>query len=297
MNVTLQTHHTLALRAKNLQEAENQMSKLQAAAWKAKRMAGGTPDAIAEFWLLNSDLFDINRAEINVDARQRHAIDRLEKFVDEQTSLGFAQPQLADETHWSVVDSVKLSLLRLYDQRGMSDKARQLVDRIKSGLHRDDTTRRAYLDRLYGYCETIGHRFDAQVVTDSGQVWTSKAHEGMYVLIHFWAHWAQPSVDAFDKLQADYPEFVNKNVTVLSVQLDGSGAAEKNNSGVTWAMCSESTDTQRLRDLFGVNSLPRFVLIDTHGRVAAVGAEAWVCLKKLRAGHPPCRLRASNGDQ
>ena len=280
--VALQTHNTMALQAKDLPEAENQMSKLQAAAWKAKRMAGGAPDAIAEFWLLNSDLFDITRAEINIDDQQQHAIERFERFIDEQTSLGLQETRQVNPIHWAVVDSVKLALLRIYDQRGMSNKVSQLVKNVRSSLHRKDLIQRAYLDHMYGYCSMLGYQFEAQLMTDNDTLWTSQAHQGMYVLIHFWADWAPQSVDAFNTLHDRYTELVNHNVTLLSVCLDGSAKTQPDKLNIDWATCSEQSDTQNLGELFSVNSLPRFALIDQNGCVMAIGGSLGILAQTER---------------
>ncbi len=169
----------------------------------------------------------------------------------------------------AVVIDVQLALLRLYDERGMSEQACQLLDALKTVAQRDgDGTLQAELERWYGYSGTIGRTFASRLPTVDGSVWSSADHAGEYILLHFWADWYQPSVEAFGVLREAKTRLGSSTkLAIVSVNLGN--AAEVGD--VDWPVTQGLVAREQLAELFAVRTLPRYVLIDAKGVVVAVG--------------------------
>ena len=284
VTAALRVSDDLVRGAGNAGDAQRYLSLLRAAACQVTEIGGEGTEALSKFWLLGADLSDINIAEIDTDARQRLAIRRLEQFLDEPADtspsedlsgpapIGDGDVPGVDATSWAVSEAVRWALLGLYDQRGYSDRARGLVSQLKSALPVDDTAGRAYLDRWFGYCPIIGQRFESRLLTDDGRQWSSEDHLGKVVLLHFWADWAGSSVQSIDAVRPRYDQLHDRGLEVLSVRIPGEEAGGELSEAVPWASCTQTPEGPDLIGLFAIASLPRFVVIDAAGRVAAIGS-------------------------
>ncbi len=269
--IALQVHHTLSLQAKDLQTAHDRISRLQALAWKVKKTNSPAASVLGDYWLLQAAMFDIHRAETEADARQRLTIERLEKFIEEHTPPTSDQHNPQTATHQSILTNIKLALLGLYDHRGMSAQARHLVNELQQSLDYDDPTQQ-YLNDWFGYCTVIGQHFDAKLMTNHGQSWASQAHRGRTVLLHFWSDAIEPSVEAVESLKTQYPDLHSRGLDVLSVRVGPTDAPQPQTLTTDWPTCAEQNSRASLSTLFHIRSLPRFVLIDPHGKVTAIAA-------------------------
>lgn len=237
--------------------------------------------SLGAYWLLQLALVEIHRQELDLGQRQHQTIGRLERFLDEQDSARGGEAPAGDRLDHrfdtqlpSLLVQVRLALLALYDQTGASDQACDLVGRLQADLHRSQVAARQALERLYGYCSRLGHRFEARLRLDDDGTWSSEDHLGQVVVLHFWAPWARPSLDVMDLLRQRYEQLHDRGLAVLSVNVSGS-TIQQGWSGpeVDWPTCTQAADQPGLSDLFQVTSLPRFVLVDTQGRVAAIGGQ------------------------
>lgn len=278
-NLEAQAYNALANQArieKQPREADYRLGQLRDAARKTKQINAPGADAQAEFWLLQADLFDINRSGLDRDARQTQAIERLQRFVHDTEALRQQvratgkQTQPPDPTRQSIRTDVKLSLLRLYDQRGQSTEACRLVEDLKQTAGSNGQLK-AELDRWYGYCPTLGEMFDARLRTERDEVWSSADHRGRVVLIHFFADWFAPSVEAFGPLREAHQRLNERGLDIVSVNVGPIGKDEDRKAWTAWPRCPPQSAVAQLQSLFAVRSLSRYVLIDRDGTVAAVG--------------------------
>lgn len=285
-----------------------------------KQIESPEAQALGDFWLMQSDLFEINQSGLEPAAAQKQIIDRMERFLSEQDALptrkgqgqaGAAasdksetvrpgrtfdkdgkQPDLEKETveadverirekdgqsmdgvRHTMINDVKLALLRLYDQRGQSEEACTLAAALrKDAEQRKNQVIIDELDRWYGYCDALGNVLDAAVTTTDGKRWTSKDQVGKVVVIHFFADWYPRSIQSVIDLRRVQEDIGGDNLSVLSVDLSGSGLHGKAADAINWPICSAAPGPQTLRKTFSVQSLPRYVVIDREGKIVSIGS-------------------------
>src|SRR5690606_23938952 len=112
------------------------------------------------------------------------------RFVREQELAQSREP--ADAGSAQLLTEVKLSLLRLYDQRGESAKAVDIVQNLRASEDTPDAVM-AHLDEWYSYLDLIGQPFEAKLQTTDGKMWHRAEHRGKVVLLCFLASWFKPS--------------------------------------------------------------------------------------------------------
>lgn len=285
--IEMQANYALAQRARTVKknrEAGYRVGQLRNAALQSRQLKSPAATAMADFWLMQADLFDLNSTTLPVDVRQVETIKQLEQFVREHKisagerrrngrELGkkAAPPRpLVDPTHQAILTDVKLALLRLYDQRGQSHKACPLLEQLhRRAIETSNEPLAEKLDRMYGYCDTLWAILDAQLHTANGKIWSARQQHGHDTLIHFWAGWFAPSVEAFDALDAARRQHHDRGLEVLSVNLDNLDPS--NVDLADWAVCHDGPGPRKLAEMFAVRSLPRYVLINAKGQVVAVG--------------------------
>ncbi len=272
----LQIYQMLAHRTNDRQVVPQVwIGRLNALARKTMKIGGPAGQRLGDFWALQVDMWEMVRAQVDLAVRQRHAIEQLERFLDRHAQGQHpanldADPEM-DPVAMAMLRDAKLVLLALYDQYGMSPEACDLVAELRASLHRDDEDWRTYLDRVFGYCSILGQRFDASLPLEDGDWWCSQDHRGRAVLLHVWSRGATVSPQDVYALQRIDARYSHLGLAVLSVNVDQFTDRRKPPLYGDWPICWQPPDQQRLTDLFRLTWLPRFVLIDRQGRVAAVG--------------------------
>ncbi|MCC6574041.1 MAG: TlpA family protein disulfide reductase [Planctomycetes bacterium] len=118
----------------------------------------------------------------------------------------------------------------------------------------------------------------------SGKELKLSDYKGKVLLIDFWAMWWRPCVTEMPELAKLYNETHAKGLEVIGVNLDLeqdekslksylSGSSKKNySSGVVWPQVFDGGRSDSgLARRYGVTQIPHTILIDSQGRVAALG--------------------------
>ena len=108
-----------------------------------------------------------------------------------------------------------------------------------------------------------------------GVRWTASDLLGHVVLLDFWASWCAPCLAELPLLRRVHEELADHGVLVLGVAVDGMQRAELRSwlarHGVEWPQIREATDLSgALARRFGVEAVPRTVVIDRRGAIVAV---------------------------
>ncbi len=304
-NLELRSYNALAQQAYRDQQTDEGASRnrqLRAAAEEVKAIPEPAAETVGDFWLLQADLLDLNNSAGDVPQRQRRAIARLEQFVAARQKAGDAVEH--DEAARQIATDVRLSLLRLYDDRGDSAKACAAVTELGAQADAtDDATLREHLAQWYGYCDVLGQRFEATLPHADGRgQWSTSDAAGKPVLMHVWASWWPASHASLGKLTEAYPRLRERGVEVVSIDLGPAAPASKladakasqQSRGrasvqalapqAQWTQCAQPAAVN-LQALLRIRSLPRYVLLDEQGRVAALGGSLSI-LDQLSASAP-----------
>jgi thiol-disulfide isomerase/thioredoxin len=128
----------------------------------------------------------------------------------------------------------------------------------------------------------------------AGRRWTSGDLHGRVILIDFWATWCAPCLADMPRLKALRESHAREDFEVLGVSLDvrsrHSLVSWLNRQRIDWPQIHEKSGYGgSVPRLFGIESLPRTVVIGRDGRIAAVdvrGERLASIIDTLVAGAP-----------
>jgi len=114
--------------------------------------------------------------------------------------------------------------------------------------------------------------FDA--VDIMGQPWSLAAHKGKVVVLDFWATWCGPCLGELPHVKALAKEAGGADFALLGISFDGDGwtlAEFLEAEGMDWPqLCDLKEFKGDVAKLYHVRGIPRTVLIDREGRIAAM---------------------------
>ncbi len=294
--IRMEACHALAVDARvhgRLREMAKWISIIRTEAWMLRQNSDQASQSTGAYWHLLTDMAEIRRLSKDLHAGQRASIDRLERFIQEQTRYG----EPFDPVAMRLVDQVRLSLLSLWDQRGMSQKVCKLVGQMR----KRDPQNAALKD--FNYCQLLGRTFNVKLVLADGQTWDSREKRGHPVVIYFWpgerigsqskgpTHhdlWQQlrtwetagrtggtgggGKTGALSKASGGGGGGISRGgAEVLLVDLSHARQSGLSLPAIAWPVYRQEEGQFSLTQLLGIATLPRVAVIDAQGRIKAIG--------------------------
>ena len=102
--------------------------------------------------------------------------------------------------------------------------------------------------------------------------------KGSFVYIDFWATWCVPCIREIPGLQLIEEEYKDKNIQFVSISYDKETDQEKwrnyfiDNKLSGIQLIADSTTRKRLDQVFNIDLIPRFILIDPDGKIVSANA-------------------------
>ncbi|WP_412468237.1 TlpA family protein disulfide reductase [Pedobacter sp. KLB.chiD] len=114
---------------------------------------------------------------------------------------------------------------------------------------------------------------DFNFISSTGNMVSLKSLKGKYVYIDIWATWCAPCIAQIPELKKLEEKYRNKNIYFVSISVDKKAQKEdwlnfvaKNNLSGIQLMADQDFESDFIKK-FGVNSIPRFILIDADGLI------------------------------
>ena len=144
---------------------------------------------------------------------------------------------------------------------------------------------------------TALQRFEA---TDlSGTRWTAERLRGRVVLLDFWATWCAPCLADIPRLKALRARYPRTDFEILGISLDATSRRSfiswLNRNRIEWPQVHErAAYGGAIPQLFGIDRLPRTILIARDGSVAGVDlrGERLAAAIDVLIDHPPETIKA-----
>jgi predicted nucleic acid-binding protein len=277
----MQAYHALARRAQlSRQERESsfRVSQLRSAALATRDLGAALGEPLADYWLLQADLFDLQRLDATPHARQRRMAQRLERFVEEQARAAQLTDDKDDPTLRSLIQRLLLDaqrvLLRLADDRGDSGRASELLKEITESPAITPLESSELSDRHAGLA-LLGRRFDAELQLADGRTWLASERRGKTLVLLFIAQGHEASDEAAQRLLTLEPSLRVRGVEVLTVRVSTPRPAQHDQASPQIPparLYVEQDQPVLLSRVFAVRSLPRYVVIDPKGKIKSMGA-------------------------
>lgn len=120
--------------------------------------------------------------------------------------------------------------------------------------------------------------FSATDITGK-QIRLSDFYSQKYVLLDFWASWCKPCLEQTPQMKEIYRSYADKGLSIISISADENkaqwlNAVERFELGI-WSHILSKADSADdyfavdISDIFGVDTLPTYFLIDREGKVVA----------------------------
>lgn len=241
------------------------LGQVRSEAWRLRQGGGAAERAVGEFWLLQTDLVELERISPDFNASQTQVIDRLRQFV---RTLGETARDADDPVLRDVRRDAEWMLLQLYDQRGMTARVCSLVKDIRGRIDADDPLM-VELDRSYAYCDLVGRPANFEVTLADGRRWATGDQLGKLVVLYFWAG-PGASHEPRDLQRA----LAHSQVSVLAIDLSLAGMTGLTLPALPWPVYREEPGQLSLTSMFAVRTVPRFAILDAEGKLQAVGGPA-----------------------
>jgi hypothetical protein len=263
--------HTLAIDATlNIQPQEmaRWQQALRAEAWQLRHSDNPQMKLLGEYWHLLCELADMNRLSRDLESSQRACITKMQQFL--QTHSQGEGPVHPSSLH--LIQQVRLALLQIYDQRGMSVEVCQLLKQTRQ-QDPENQQLNALLQQQYGYCHLIGQKFNAKLTTIDGKTWDSRDKLGKPILIYFWPGVRLPGATS-DKSTPQDPLWQLIRSSSITVLLVNSSYADESGLQIPafpWDCYRTEPGQFDPATHFNIQTLPRVVLIDKKGIIKSVG--------------------------
>jgi peroxiredoxin len=232
--------------------------------------------AYVEFRMLMADYgAAVQQDNVDFAAVQTKWLENLEKFVE-------TNPKSADAAE------AMLQLGIAQEYAGQDEKAKSWYQRIATDFPSASNAKKAAgaVRRLDSVGKPIPLR--AKAVNMQGTVDLAAApFKGKYVLVHYWATWAEPCRADLDDIQDLMAKYGKSGFAAVGVSLDGNQGdltAFLKEHRLSWPQVWEPGGLDsRLANEMGVLTLPTMLLIDQKGNVIHRNISISELEKELRA--------------
>jgi len=222
-----------------------------------------------------------------------------------------AQPAAAIQTFQTVADhpvdkklqSVgQLFLARAQSAAGKPDEAQKLFEALSKSP--DAGIKQAAKQGIAELALSPGRKPPAFTVNDlDGKPQSPDRFQGQVLLIDFWATWCGPCRGELPNVKAVYDKFHDKGFSILGVSLDeDKDALQKfvKDQNMVWPQLFDGKGWKNeIAQLYGVNAIPRTLLLDRQGVIRHVnlrGPALEKAVADLVAAAPPAGTEPEKKD-
>jgi peroxiredoxin len=169
----------------------------------------------------------------------------------------------------------------LYLQVGNADKAKEIIEQVKTDFPETESGRNA--DKILASIEqqaaikkaqaalAVGTKFpDFNEKDTAGKPLSIANYKGKVVLIDFWATWCAPCVAELPSVSKAYEKYHSKGFEIIGVSLDQDEAKLTSfikQKSMTWPQYFDGD--RKLAEKYGVESIPATFLLDGEGKILA----------------------------
>ncbi|MGD2108279.1 MAG: TlpA disulfide reductase family protein [Phycisphaerae bacterium] len=195
------------------------------------------------------------------------------------------QAFLADFPTSERVPVIRASLIRNLIAQDLTSRAREEFAKLETTHPNHKATRRAR-GELYR-ATAVGQPFAFGFTTPTGKSVSTTDYLGSVLLIHFWATWSQPSMEAIPELIDLHGEFEGNGLSLIGVNVDRNGEqvdAALENLKMPWPQYYDYKGFENdVLVLKGVLKIPTYFIVDRRGVLRSIdpGAELRPTIKRL----------------
>ena len=171
--------------------------------------------------------------------------------------------------------------LMMASYTNQTERARKYYDRLITD-HPETRYAQMARDRLSPDRAIVAGRalpsFSIAALEDTSTIYSNETFKGKFVLIDFWAVWCRPCLMEMESLHSAYERFKGKGLQILSLSFDRKPDDVRAFRADKWKMpwlhaYVEGGFNSKIAELFEVVAIPKPVLVNREGVVAATGGD------------------------
>lgn len=204
-----------------------------------------------EFEAISKTIIDKLKAEKKLTVDSARIFMGFES-VGEIVSERFKNPKLATD------------VMREFIQIIAESELKSMIPEIEGGIRR---------------IELVGNEMKIEGVTLGGEPFNWKSLRGKVILVDFWATWCGPCLAEVPNMLKQYEKYKEKGFEILGISVDRDVDALKSfveEEKTPWIILSETLAKEKgiesTADYYGINGIPRMILVDREGKVISINA-------------------------